>query len=158
MGAFSVRGSNGSGWSLPLFLSRISTFPSACSSSLRQEFESSIPSSNKVRDFCRGTSPLSSSCTIFSRRWRHSSNLGNELAPLIFILRSSGGSRGGSQSLQHIRRGSISSRGRADLSPLHHAAHRDQHLTRDGNAFLASRLRSPRSCHALQNRVGHRDP
>src|SRR5258708_37619839 len=38
-GAFSITGSNGSAWSFPFFFSRISTLPSACSSSLRQADE-----------------------------------------------------------------------------------------------------------------------
>src|SRR5579862_4349598 len=57
----SAIGSNGSAWSFPFFFSRISTFPSACSSSLRQAEESCIPSSKRVRDFSKGTSPFSSS-------------------------------------------------------------------------------------------------
>src|SRR6266852_1132113 len=74
-------GSKASAFILPFCFSRISTLPSASSSSLRQAAESCIPSSNSVRDFSKGTSPFSSSCTIFSRRWRHSSNLGKESTP-----------------------------------------------------------------------------
>ena len=60
-GAFSARDSNGSAWSLPFCFSRISTLPSAASNSLRQEAESCMPSSNKVKDFSSGTSPFSNS-------------------------------------------------------------------------------------------------
>src|SRR5258705_3082600 len=60
--------SNGSAWILPFCFRRISTLPSASSNSLRQEAESCMPSSNRVSDFSSGTSPCSSSWTIFSRR------------------------------------------------------------------------------------------
>src|ERR1700685_4390107 len=84
--AFSVGGSNGSAWSLPFCFSRISTFPSASSSCLRQVAESCMPSSNRVRDFSSGTSPFSSSSTIFSNRSRHSSNFANHLAPVSIVM------------------------------------------------------------------------
>src|SRR5450755_196792 len=84
-GDLSVNGSNGSAWSFPFFFNRISTLPSACSSSFRQAEDSCMPSSKRVRDFSRGTSPFSSSCTIFSKRWRHSSNLGNGSTPCSSI-------------------------------------------------------------------------
>jgi hypothetical protein len=60
-GDFSVSASNGSACSFPFLFSRISTFPSACSSSVRQADESCIPSSNSVREVSKGTSPFSSS-------------------------------------------------------------------------------------------------
>ena len=68
--------SNGSGCSLPPCLVRISTFPSAASSSCRQEFERRTPSSNSCSDFSSGRSPRSSCSTIFSSCCRQSSNLG----------------------------------------------------------------------------------
>src|SRR5689334_13010713 len=68
--------SKGSGCNLPFCLRRISTLPSASSNSLRQDEESCIPSSKSFNACSRGTFPFSSSSTIFSRRWRHSSNLG----------------------------------------------------------------------------------
>ena len=49
------------------------------------------------------------------------------------------------------------SHGRADLRALHHGADRGQHLARDGDAFLARGFGSCGSCHALENRVRHRD-
>src|SRR5215472_3601177 len=85
-GAFSAWGSNGSAWSLPFCLSKISTLPSASSSSLRQAEDSCIPSSKRVNDFSRGTSPFSNSWTIFSRRSRHSSNFGKEACSRISLL------------------------------------------------------------------------
>src|ERR1044071_5339102 len=42
--ARSAEGSKGSGWNLPFCLRRISTLPSAASSSCRQEFDSFTPS------------------------------------------------------------------------------------------------------------------
>src|SRR5277367_3174254 len=72
--AFSAGGSNGSACSFPFCFNRISTLPSASSSCFLQVAESCMPSSKSVSDFSRGTSPFSSSWTIFSRRSRHSSN------------------------------------------------------------------------------------
>jgi hypothetical protein len=84
--AFSVGGSNGSVWSFPFCFNRISTFPSASSSCFRQVAESCMPSSNSVRDLSSGTSPFSSSRTIFSNRSRHSSNFTNPFAPTYIVM------------------------------------------------------------------------
>src|SRR5438270_1141206 len=68
--------SNGSGCSLLPCLIRISTLPSAASSSCRQEFDNCTPSSNSFNDCSSDRSPPSSCSTIFSSCRRQSSNLG----------------------------------------------------------------------------------
>src|SRR6516162_4839355 len=72
-------GSKGSGCSLPFRFSRISTLPSACSSSLRHEPESFMPSSKSSNARSNATSPFSSSLTIVSNRWSHSSDFAKRL-------------------------------------------------------------------------------
>src|SRR5208282_4118692 len=186
--AFSAGGSNGSVWSFPFCFNRISTFPSASSSCLRQVAESCMPSSNSVSDFSRGTSPFSSSWTIFSRRSRHSSNFTNPIAPTLYCNAVSGAKcpakfhylcnilgvgvsklhRGclkttqkpaaSAESLQNVDCGGIAAQGSADLGPLHPVADCPQHFAGDGHAFLASRLRSCHPGHPVQDFIGHGNP
>ena len=74
----SVRASKGCAWSLPPCFIRISTFPSAASSSWRQALDSRTPSSNSLSDCSSDRSPRSNCSTIFSSCCRQSSNLGKQ--------------------------------------------------------------------------------
>src|ERR1700731_2989145 len=137
--ALSVKGSNDSAWSFPFCFSRISTLPSACSSSFRQVAESCMPSSKSVRDLSKGISPFSSSCTIFSKRWRQSSNFGNGRSLAPFYCTSASlelqGARfraRSSQRFEHIHGRGVTALGGADLRTLHHRADGDQHFPGDG--------------------------
>src|SRR6185369_8025043 len=65
--------SNGCACSFAPCFIKISTLPSACSNSPRQEFESFMPSSNNASDCSSGKSPFSSWSTISSRRFKQSS-------------------------------------------------------------------------------------
>src|ERR1039458_2256182 len=79
-----ARDSKATGCSLPSRFSRISTLPSASSSSLRQEPDNFMPSSKSSSARSRETSPFSSSATMVSRRWRDSSNLAKRKLPYQF--------------------------------------------------------------------------
>src|SRR5258705_9603637 len=74
----SPKASNGCVWSLPPCFIRISTLPSAASSSCRQEFDRRTPSSKSFKDCSSDRSPFSSWSTIFSNCCRQSSNFGKE--------------------------------------------------------------------------------